>query len=58
MFCRTKDSAPVLFRIMPARPPKNAAVMALASFTPSGMTLCLCTRSSRNCTAPSVEGSS
>ena len=57
MFCRTKLSAPVLFRIIAARPLKNAAVIALASFTPSGMTRCLWIRSSRNCTAPRVDGS-
>ena len=56
MFARTKDSAPVLFNIIAARPLKNADVIALASEVPSGITLCLWMRSSRNRTAPSVDG--
>src|SRR5271166_6818805 len=56
MFSRTKDSDPADRIIMPARPWKNAVVTALASVTPSGITLALCTSWSRNRTAPTVLG--
>ena len=56
MLSRTNDSDPVDSTIMPVRPWKNAVVTALASVTPSGIALALCTRSSRKRTAPMVVG--
>ena len=56
MLSRTKDRLPVDSSIIDTLPARKLVDSAPPSTTPCCITLCLNTRSSTNCTAPSIEG--